>query len=155
MAELSESIEVDVPISTAYNQWTQFEDFPEFMDNVTSVKQIDDTHVHWVAEIGGKKHEWDAEITFQEPDRQITWRAVDGKTNVGFVKFERIGDERTRVKVRMTWDPDGPVEAVGEKVGADDRGVRTDLKRFKELVERRRQETGAWRGEVRGGEVTS
>ena len=154
MAELDESIEVDVPIATAYNQWTQFEDFPEFMDHVQSVKQIDDTHVHWVAEIGGRKHEWDAEITFQEPERQITWKSTDGKTNVGFVKFERLGDERTRVRVRITWEPDGPVEAVGEKIGSDERGVRADLQRFKALVERRGEETGAWRGEVRGGDVT-
>ena len=155
MAELEESIDVDVPISTAYNQWTQFEEFPNFMENVESVKQLDDTHMHWVAQIGGKRHEWDAEITYQEPDDQITWRAVDGKDNTGWVRFQRLDENRTRVKVRMTWEAEGVAEQVGEKIGADERGVKADLKRFKEIVEGRGQETGAWRGEVRQGEVTS
>ena len=155
MAELEESIDVEVPISTAYNQWTQFEDFPQFMDNVESVRQIDDTHMRWVAQIGGKRHQWQAEIPYPEPDDQITWRAGDGKDNTGWVRFQRLGDDRTRVKVRMTGEAEGVAEHVGEKIGADERGVKADLKRFKELVEGRGQETGAWRGEVREGEVTS
>ena len=155
MAEVSESIDVNVPVSTAYNQWTQFEEFPQFMQNVESVKQLDDTHLHWVAEIGGTRHEWDAEITYQDPDRHIAWRAIDGKNNTGSVKFERLGDDRTRIKVYMTWETESVKEALGEKAGVDDRGVRSDLERFKELVESRGTETGAWRGEVREGEVAS
>ena len=155
MAEIDETIEVDVPVSTAYNQWTQFEEFPKFMDNVESVRQIDDTHVHWVAQVAGKRHEWDAEITYQDQDKHIAWRSVDGKTNSGSVRFDRLGDDRARIRVRMSWEVESTAEAVGDKLGADERGVKADLKRFKELVESRRAETGAWRGEVRGGEVTS
>ena len=130
MADVDETIEVDVPVSTAYNQWTQFEEFPQFMDGVKSVRQVDDTHLHWEAEIAGTRHEWDAEITYQDPDRHIAWRAVDGKDNTGAVKFEPLGDDRTRIKVRMSWETEGPVEAVGAAVGVDERGVRADLKRF-------------------------
>ncbi len=155
MAEVDESVEVDVPVSTAYNQWTQFEEFPSFMENVKSVKQLDDAHLHWVAEVGGKQHEWDAEITYQEPDRHIAWRAVDGKDNTGSVRFERLNENKTRLRVRITYEPEGAVETVADKVGVDDRGVRADLKKFKELVESRGVETGAWRGEVREGEVQS
>ena len=155
MAEVDETIEVDVPVSTAYNQWTQFDEFPRFMENVQAVQQVDDTHLHWVAEIAGKRHEWDAEITYQDPDHHIAWRATDGKQNNGSVRFERLGEGRTRLKVRMSWETEGATEALGEAVGVDDRGVKADLKRFKELVEGRGGETGAWRGEVREGEVTS
>jgi uncharacterized membrane protein len=154
MAEVEESIDVEVPVSMAYNQWTQFEEFPTFMDNVESVRQIDDTHLRWVAEIAGRRYEWDAEITYQDPDRHIAWRATDGKYNSGSVRFDSLGDDRTRMKVRMTWETEGVGEALGETVGVDDRGVRADLKRFKELVEARGRETGGWRGEVRGGEAT-
>ena len=155
MAEVSESIEVNVPVSTAYNQWTQFEEFPQFMENVESVKQLDDTHLHWVAEIAGTRHEWGAEITYQDPDKHIAWRATDGKENTGAVTFERLADDRTRIKVRMTWEIEGVKEVLGETVGADDRAVKTDLQRFKALVESREAETGAWRGEVREGEATT
>ena len=155
MGELDEAIEVDVPVSVAYNQWTQFEELPQFMENVETVTQTDDTHLHWVAEIGGQRREWDAEITYQQPERQITWRATDGKNNTGWVRFERLGDDRARVHVRITWETEGVVEAVGEVVGADERGVKADLQRFKQLVEERGRETGAWRSEVREGEVTS
>ena len=155
MAEVDESVEVSVPVSTAYNQWTQFEDFPQFMDGVKSVQQTDETHLHWVAEVAGRRHEWDAEITYQDPDRHIAWRAIDGKKNTGAVKFEPLGDDRTRIKVRMSYEAEGVAESVGDALGVDDRGVRADLERFKQLVESRGSETGAWRGEVRGGEVTS
>jgi uncharacterized membrane protein len=155
MADLDESIEVDVPVSTAYNQWTQFEAFPSFMENVESVKQIDDTHLHWVVEIGGRRHEWDAEITYQDPDKHIAWRATDGKNNTGSVRFEPRGADRSKITVRMTYEAEGLTESLGSAVGVDERGVKTDLERFKELVESRGGETGAWRGEVRGGEVTS
>ena len=142
MAEVDETVDVDVPVSTAYSQWTQFEEFPEFMENVESVRQLDDTHLHWVAEVGGRRHEWDAEITYEDPDHHIAWRSVDGKTNSGSVRFEPLGDNRTRIKVRIDYAPEG-VEAVGSMLGVDDRGVRADLNRFKELVERREGEIEA------------
>jgi uncharacterized membrane protein len=154
MAEVDESIELDVPVSTAYNQWTQFEEFPSFMDNVESVRQLDDTHLHWVIELAGKHTEWDAEITYQDPDQQIAWRAVDGKKNAGSVQFEPLEGDRTLMRVRMTWEDESALETIGEKAGVDSRGVRADLGRFKELVESRGRESGAWRGEVRRGEVT-
>ena len=155
MARIEESIEVDVPITTAYNQWTQFEEFPRFMEGVESVTQLDNTHVRWVAEIAGKKHEWDAEITHQEPDSRVAWRATDGKDNSGAVTFQPLGAERTKVEVQMSYETEGLVEKVGSAIGVDDQRVKKDLGRFKELIEGRGGETGAWRGEVRGGDVTS
>ena len=155
MGAIRESIEVNVPVATAYNQWTQFEDFPQFMEGVESVTQLDDTHVHWVVEIAGKRHEWDAEITHQEPDRVVAWRATDGKDNAGQVTFEPLADDRTRIDVEISYAAEGTVEELGGAVGLDDRRVKSDLERFKELIESRGSETGAWRGEVRQGEVTS
>jgi uncharacterized membrane protein len=155
MATVNETIEVEAPLQTVYNQWTQFEEFPRFMEGVKSVKQLDDAHLHWVAEIGGKEHSWDAEITHQEPDRRVAWRARDGKYVSGVVTFDPQGADRTLVSVEFTYDPEGLLESVGSAVGADDRRVKGDLKRFKELVESRGRETGAWRGEVHEGEVTS
>ena len=152
MAEVKEQIEVDVPVSTAYNQWTQFEEFPTFMENVESVRQIDDTQLRWVAEIGGQTHEWTAEITRQEPDRVVAWRSVDGKGTSGEVRFEPLGSDRTQVEVTMTWEPEGFLESLGEKVGADSLGVKRDVENFKRIIETRGAETGAWRGEVLEGE---
>jgi uncharacterized membrane protein len=154
MARIEESIEVNVPVTTAYNQWTQFEEFPQFMEGVESVKQIDDTHLHWVAEIGGKRHEWDAEITKQEPDRRIAWQAVDGHYVSGTVTFEPLGDNSTRINVVMEHETEGMVESLGSALGADSRRVKGDLERFKEVVESRGAETGAWRGEVEQGQRT-
>ena len=148
MAEVKESIEVNVPVSTAYNQWTQFEEFPRFMENVESVTQLDDTHLRWVAEIGGKREEWKAEITHQEPDKVVAWRALEGRENAGRVEFEPLGPDRTRIDVTMTWEPEGILEAAADKVGVSDRAVKVDLERFKDLLESRGVETGAWRGEV-------
>jgi uncharacterized membrane protein len=155
MAEVKESIEVNVPISSAYNQWTQFEEFPQFMDNVESVQQIDDGHLRWVAEIGGKKEEWQAEITHQEPDSHIAWRATEGKENAGDVRFQSLGPDRTRVEVTMMWEPEGIVEATASKLGRDESAVKADLERFKELIENRGAESGAWRGQVEQGERTN
>jgi uncharacterized membrane protein len=152
MAEVHESIEVNVPVSTAYNQWTQFEEFPKFMENVESVTQIDDTHLRWVAEIAGKRNEWEAEIVRQEPDRVVAWKSVDGKGTSGEVKFEPLGSDRTKIDVTISWEPEGMLESLGEKIGADTLGVKKDLSNFKELIERRGAETGAWRGEVVAGE---
>ena len=148
MQTVEQSIEVSVPLSTAYNQWTQFEEFPQFMEGVESVSQIDDTHLHWVAEIAGKRQEWDAEITEQKPDERVAWTATDGKTNAGVVTFHRIDDNTTRIMVQMDWKPEGAVEAAGAAMGADDRKVKGDLERFKKLIESRGTETGAWRETV-------
>ncbi|HEX2292494.1 MAG TPA: SRPBCC family protein [Gaiellaceae bacterium] len=152
MAEVHESVEVNVPVSTAYNQWTQFEEFPQFMENVESVTQIDDTHLRWVAEIGGKRHEWEAEIVRQEPDRVVAWQSVDGKGTSGQVKFESLGADRTKIDVTISWEPEGMMETLGAKIGADTMGVSRDLENFKELIERRGVESGEWRGEVTAGE---
>ena len=148
MARIEETIEVDVPVRTAYNQWTQFEEFPQFMEGVESVQQVDDTHLVWSAEVGGKKEEWRAEITEQHPDHRVAWKATEGRDNAGVVTFHQIDESTTRVAVQMDWEPDGFIEAAGSAVGADSRRVQGDLKRFKELIESRGAETGAWRGEV-------
>ena len=148
MKTIEESIEIQVPVSTAYNQWTQFESFPQFMDGIERVQQKDDTHLHWVAEIGGDTREWDAEITEQRPDERVAWRNTDGKENAGVVTFHRISDATTRVMVQMDYVPEGITEKVGSAAGVPDRQVKGDLERFKRLVEGRGGETGAWRGEV-------
>lgn len=143
-----DSIEVEVPVGTAYNQWTQFEEFPRFMASVQEVRQVDDTHLHWRAVVAGKEKEWDAEITEQVPDQRIAWRSTGGVRNSGLVTFEPVGANRTRVRLQMNYDP----ETAGEKLGAAIGGVklttRGNLQRFKELIERRGVETGAWRGTV-------
>ena len=151
MASVVDSIDVKVPVSTAYNQWTQFESFPKFMEGVKSVTQTDDTHLHWVAEIGGVEKEWDAEITEQRPDERIAWRAISGAKNAGVVTFHRIDDETTRITLQLDADPEGPVENVGTALGFLERRVKGDLERFKEFIESRGSETGAWRGEVEAG----
>ena len=155
MATVEQSIEVNVPVSTAYNQWTQFEEFPKFMEGVESVTQLDDTHVRWVADLAGRRHEWEAEITEQIPDERVAWRARGGKGNGGVVTFHRLDENRTRIMVQMEYEPEGVVESVGSAVGADEAHVKGDHERFKELIESRGQETGAWRGEVEQGDVRS
>jgi uncharacterized membrane protein len=149
MATVQESIEVDVPVRTAYNQWTQFEEFPRFMEGVEEIRQIDETHLRWRASVAGKEKEWTAEITEQRPDERVAWKNVDGAENAGVVTFHRIGDEVSRVTVQMDAEPEGVVEAAGEAVGLLDRRVRGDLERFKEFIESRGRESGAWRGEVK------
>jgi uncharacterized membrane protein len=151
MARIEESIEVDVPVTTAYNQWTQFEEFPQFMEGIESVQQTDDTHLLWTAEIGGQREEWRAEITEQHPDHRVAWKATDGRENAGVVTFHRIGENKTRVMVQMDWEPGGALEKIGATVGADSRRVQGDLKRFKELIEKQGVESGAWRGDVKQG----
>jgi len=147
-------IEVDVPVTTAYNQWTQFEEFPQFMEGVEQVTQLDDTRAHWVANVAGKRAEWDAKILEQHPDQQISWISEDGKKTRGTVTFESLGPSRTRVRLSMSYQAEGLAEAAGSAAGLDTRRVRGDLERFKELIEGRRIETGAWRGEVSEGETT-
>src|SRR5918992_3011669 len=119
MAEVHESVEVNVPVSTVYNQWTQFEEFPQFMEGVESVTQLDDTHLRWVAEIAGKRHEWEAEISEQRPDERVAWKATDGKTNAGVVTFHRLNEKRTKVTVEIEWEPEGIVESIGGKPRGD------------------------------------
>jgi uncharacterized membrane protein len=155
MQTIEQSIEVNVPLETAYNQWTQFEEFPQFMEGVESVTQVDDTHLRWVADVAGKRREWDAEITEQHPDERVAWKSTDGKTNAGVVTLHRIDEATTRVMVQMDWEPEGAVEQAGAAVGADDRRVKGDLGRFKQLIESRGQETGAWRGDVERGETAN
>jgi len=146
---VEKSIMVNVPVSVAYNQWTQFEEFPQFMEGIESVQQLDDTHLLWTAEIGGKQEEWRAEITEQHPDHRVAWKSTEGRENAGVVSFHQIDEDKTRVMVQMDWEPDGAVETVGATVGADSRRVKGDLERFKELIEKRGTESGAWRGEVK------
>jgi uncharacterized membrane protein len=148
MARIEETIDVNVPVSTAYNQWTQFEEFPAFMEGIERVKQLDDTHLLWTAEIAGQKEEWKAEITEQHPDHRVAWNATEGRNNAGVVTFHKIDDGTTRVAVQMDWEPAGAVEGAGAAVGADSRRVKGDLERFKEMIESSGTETGAWRGEV-------
>jgi uncharacterized membrane protein len=148
MSTIEQTIDVNVPLHTAYNQWTQFEDFPSFMEGVESVTQLDDRHLRWIADIGGQKREWQAEIVAQEPDRRVAWRATDGKDNAGVVTFQPIDQTTTRVEVQMQWEPEGMMEKAGSMVGMDDRRVKGDLEQFKDMIERRGVETGAWRGDV-------
>ena len=148
MATIEQSMDIDAPISTVYNQWTQFEEFPQFMDGVDEVRQIDDTHLHWVASFGGSRHEWDAEITEQHPEERVAWRNTDGKDNAGVVTFHKLTDDTTRVMVQMDFVPEGIKEKIGDALGAPERRIKGDLERFKAMIESRGAETGAWRGEV-------
>ncbi len=153
MSKIEQSVEVEVPVRVAYDQWTQFEEFPKFMQGVESVEQIDDTHLHWVAKVAGVRKEWDAEITQQEPDQRIAWTATSGAGNGGAVDFHRIDDRLTRVNLTMDIEPDGLVETVGDAVGVPDRMVSGDLDRFKEFIEERAAATGEWRGTVKQTDV--
>ena len=148
MTTVTKSIDVDVPITTAYNQWTQFETFPEFMSGVDSVKQIDDTHTHWTVDIAGVEREFDATITEQHPDERVAWNSTDGTTHAGVVTFHRLADDETRVTVQLDWQPEGLVENIGAVIGVDNLQVARDLKKFKELIEAQGVEEGAWRGDV-------
>ena len=151
---IESSIEVAVPVSTAYNQWTQFEEFPQFMDGVEEVRQLDDTRLHWVASVGGHRAEWDAKILEQHPDRQISWISEDGKKNRGTVTFESLGEDRTLVRLSLSYQAEGFVEAVGSAAGLDRRRIEGDLERFKELIEGRGAPTGAWREDISAGKTT-
>ena len=154
MATVERSIEVNLPLKTVYNQWTQFEEFPHFMEGVKEVRQMGDKNLHWRAEIAGKDEEWDAEITEQHPDHRIAWRSTTGATNAGVVTFHHIDDNTTRVMLQLDYEPQGAVEAVGSALGVVERRVKGDLERFKTFIEERGRETGAWRGEInRPGET--
>jgi uncharacterized membrane protein len=149
MSGVTETIDVHVPVQTAYNQWTQFESFPQFMGGVESIRQLDDRRTHWVTKVGGVQREFDAEITEQRPDERIAWRSVGGDTrHAGVVTFDRLGDADTRVTIQLDWQPEGVVEKVGSAVGVQDRQVKADAKRFKEFIEQRGRETGQRRGDM-------
>ena len=149
MASVQESVDVDVPIRVAYDQWTQFESFPHFMGGVERITQIDDTHNHWVTKIDGVTREFDTEITEQHPEERVAWTSTGGEAkHAGVVTFHRLDDAKTRVMIQIDWEPEGLVEKAGAALGFDDRQVKADAKRFKEYVESRGTETGAWRGDV-------
>ena len=148
MSYIEKSIDINVPVKTAYNQWTQFEEFPRFMEGVKEVQQLDDTHLHWRAVIGGKEKEWNAEIIEQIPDQRIAWTSVGGAWAGGVVTFHPVSDGTSNVMLRLEYEPQGFLESVGDATGFVTRRVQGDLERFKEYIERRGQETGAWRGTV-------
>jgi uncharacterized membrane protein len=153
LSEVEVSTEVDVPVRTAYDQWTQFEEFPRFMGSVQEVHQVDDTHLHWKARVAGKPKQWDAEITEQIPDQRIAWRSTNGPLNMGVVTFDKIGEDRARVTLRMVYGPESIDERIGDAIGAVKLEAQRNLQHFKEMIEQRGVESGAWRGEVEGGVV--
>jgi len=148
MTSVTKSIDVDVPVRKAYDQWTQFESFPKFMGGVESITHHDATHTHWNTKVGGVEREFDAEITEQHPDERVAWKSTDGTTHAGVVTFHRLSDAETRVTVQLDWQPDGIVEKVGAAVGMDDHQVMADLERFKDFVETEHGQPGGWRGDV-------
>ncbi|MEU2494977.1 SRPBCC family protein [Streptomyces sp. NPDC059544] len=148
MSQVEESIEVDVPVRTAYNQWTQFETFPEFMDGVERIDQLSDTLTHWTTSVDGVQRQFDAKITEQIPDERVAWTTVEGERQAGVVTFHRLADARTKIMLQMEFDPQGVAETVGDRLGFVRRQVTGDLERFKRFIESRGAETGAWRGEV-------
>ncbi|HEX2295471.1 MAG TPA: SRPBCC family protein [Actinomycetota bacterium] len=148
MSSIEQSIEVQVPVRTAYNQWTQFEDFPHFMEGVKEIRQLDDASLHWTVEIAGQVREFDAKITEQNPDERIAWTTIDGPHQAGVVTFHRLGDNQTKVMLQMEYEPEGLIEKAGDALGIVKARTKGDLERFKAFIESRGQETGAWRGEV-------
>ncbi len=149
MSQIQESVDVEVPVSVAYNQWTQFESFPHFMEGVESITQVDDVRNHWVTKVGGVEREFDTKITEQHPDERIAWTSTGGDVeHGGVVTFHRLDDTKTRVTIQIDWTPQGVVEKAGSAIGLDDHRVKADAKRFKEFVEERGRETGGWRGDV-------
>jgi uncharacterized membrane protein len=148
MANIERHIDVHVPVRTAYNQWTQFEEFPHFMEGIEQVKQLDDVRLHWRATIAGKSEEWFAKITEQTPDQRVAWTSTSGAQNAGVVTFHKIDDNTTRVMLQLDYEPQGIIEKAGSALGIVENRVKGDLERFKKFIESRGVETGAWRGEV-------
>ncbi|WP_210506414.1 SRPBCC family protein [Naasia sp. SYSU D00057] len=149
MAQVIEIVDVDVPVHTAYNQWTQFESFPKFLSYVEEITQIDDTHNHWRVKIGGVVREFDTVITEQHPDERVAWNAIGGKDeHAGVVTFHKLSDSTSRVTVQLDWKPEGVVERIGDALGFDERAIKKDLENFKEFIETRGVEEGGWRGDV-------
>jgi uncharacterized membrane protein len=151
-SHIEHEVEVNAPLSAVYNQWTQFEEFPRFMQGVEQVQQLDDKRLHWRADIGFKDKEWDAEIVDQVPDQRVAWRSTTGAPNGGTVSFQPVDANRTLVRLRLDYDPEGFVENVGDTLGLVSRRVEGDLERFKQFIESRGAETGGWRGEIHGGQ---
>jgi uncharacterized membrane protein len=151
VAQVIETVDVEVPVSTVYNQWTQFESFPQFMGGVDEITQLDDTHTHWKTTIDGVHREFDAEITEQHPDERVAWKSTDGTSHAGVITFHRLDETKTRITAQIDWEPQNLLEKAGAAVGVDDRQVKADLARFKEFIEKRGAETGAWRGDVEAG----
>jgi uncharacterized membrane protein len=151
MSSVTESVDVEVPVTTAYNQWTQFESFPQFMGGVERISQLDDRHLHWVTKVGGVEREFDTKITEQHPDERVAWTSTDGTTHAGVVTFHRLSDNSCRVTVQLDWQPEGMVEKAGSMLGVEDRQIKADLARFKQFIEARGTETGQWRGDVGAG----
>jgi uncharacterized membrane protein len=149
MSEIMESVDVNVPVRRAYDQWTQFETFPKFMEGVKQVRQLDDRTLEWVADVAGKEKRWKAKITEQEPDQRIAWTSTEGARNAGVVTFHRLGEGRSRVTLQLDVEPEGPLESAGDALGVVKHRVKDDMERFKKFIESRGQETGAWRGEVK------
>ena len=148
MSKIEKSIDVEVPVREAYDQWTQFESFPQFMEGVESVTQLDDTHLHWVAKIAGVRREWDAEVTEQHPDERVAWKATSGTSNAGVVTFHKLDSTHTKVMLQLDVDPEGVAEKTGDALGIIRRRATGDLERFKDMIESRDAATGAWRGDV-------
>ena len=153
MARTDKTIEVNVPLSTAYNQWTQFEQFPHFMEGIEEVRQLDDKRLHWRANIAGKEKEWDAEIVEQVPDQRVAWRSTSGTPNDGVISFRSIDANTTEVRLDLDYEPEGAVESIGDALGFVGRRVQGDLERFKSFIESRGTESGGYRGEIHGGQV--
>jgi uncharacterized membrane protein len=151
MSTIEESIDVNAPASKVYNQWTQFEEFPRFMDGVLEVRQLDDKRLHWRTNIGGKEKDFIAEITEQLPDKRIAWRSRSGASHVGVVTFHALNDWQTRIMIQMEYEPKGIIENAGDALGFTTRRIENDLERFKEFIEARGSETGAWRGRIERG----
>ncbi len=148
MAQVMRTIDVEVPVEKAYNQWTQFESFPHFLSFVESIEQIDDTHNHWKVKIGSVEREFDAEITEQHPDERVAWKSTDGTANAGVVTFHKLSQTSSRVAVQIDWEPQGAAELIGDALGLDERSVQKDLENFKRYIEAVPTESGAWRGDV-------
>ena len=154
MERMEKTFEVDAPVRVAYNQWTQFEEFPQFMQGVKEVRQLDDTRLHWRASVAGVDKEWDAQITEQVPDQVIAWRSTSGAKNAGEVRFEPLGADRTRIRLAMSYEPENALEKAGDALGIVSAQVEKTVDDFKDFIERRGRETGGWRGEVHGGRET-
>ncbi|GAA1430581.1 hypothetical protein GCM10009616_15530 [Microlunatus lacustris] len=148
--KVEKSVLVNVPVSTAYNQWTQFEEFPQFMGGITSVAQLADDRLQWVAEIAGIRRQWEARVVEQVPDRKVSWAATEGATNAGSVTFEDVGGGQTSVHLSLEYEPEGLVENVGDKLGVVENRAEADLDRFKAFIESEGYASGAWRGTVGG-----
>jgi uncharacterized membrane protein len=148
MSTIEQSIDVNVPVGTAYNQWTQFEEFPHFMEGVEEVKQLDDQRLRWVGKIAGRRREWEAKVTEQHPDERVAWTSTGGAHNAGVVTFHKLEPDKTRVMLQLEYEPEGAIEKAGDALGAVKSRTKGDLERFKKFIEDRGVESGAWRGDI-------